>query len=73
MLGSLPARVRELYGLSYGPRQQRAFRATVRVMRGVRPITPRVIRDGYNTSSFRLVARTERQRLREGRHTPQVA
>jgi uncharacterized protein (DUF2236 family) len=72
MLGSLPARVRELYRISYGPRQQRAFRATVRAMRGVRPITPRMIREGYNTSSFRLVARTERHRLREGRRTPQV-
>jgi hypothetical protein len=32
-----------------------------------------VIREGYNTSSFRLVARTERRRLREGQRTPQVA
>jgi uncharacterized protein (DUF2236 family) len=73
MLGSLPSRVREIYGLPFTPRQQRAFRATVRAMRGVRPITPRVIREGYNTSSFRLVARTERRRLREGQRTPQVA
>jgi uncharacterized protein (DUF2236 family) len=73
MLGSLPPRVRELYGLSFGPRRQRAFRATVRAMRGVRPVTPRMIREGYNTGSFRLVARTERKRLREGRRTPQVA
>jgi len=73
MLGSLSPRVREIYGLPYTPRQRRAFRATVRAMRGVRPITPRVIREGYNTSSFRLVARTERRRLREGRGTAQVA
>jgi uncharacterized protein (DUF2236 family) len=73
MLGSLPARVRELYGIPYSPRQERAFRATVRAMRGVRPITPRLIREGYNTGSFRLVARTERRRLREGQRTPQVA
>jgi uncharacterized protein (DUF2236 family) len=73
MLGSLPPRVRELYGLPYTPRQRRAFRATVRAMRSVRPITPRVIREGYNTGSFRLVARTERRRLREGRRTPQAA
>jgi uncharacterized protein (DUF2236 family) len=73
MLGSLPARVRELYGIPYSPRRQRAFRATVRALRGVRPITPRVVREGYNTGSFRLVARTERKRLREGRRTPQVA
>jgi uncharacterized protein (DUF2236 family) len=73
MLGSLPPRVRELYGISYSPRQERAFRATVRALCGVRPITPRVIREGYNTSSFRLVARTERHRLRSGKRTPQVA
>ena len=73
MLGSLPPRVRELYGLGYSLRRQRAFRATVRAMRAARPITPRLIREGYNTSSFRLVARTERRRLREGRSTPQVS
>jgi uncharacterized protein (DUF2236 family) len=73
MLGSLPARVRELYEISYTPRQERAFRATVRALRGVRPLTPRMLREGYNTGSFRLVARTERRRLREGRGTPQVA
>jgi uncharacterized protein (DUF2236 family) len=73
MLGSLPARVRELYGIPYSPRQRRAFRATVAALRGVRPITPRAIREGYNTGSFRLVARTERRRLRRGERTPQAA
>jgi uncharacterized protein (DUF2236 family) len=73
MLGSLPARVRELYGLSCSARQERAFRAAVRALRGVRPVTPRVIREGYNTGSFRLVARTERRRLRRGERTPQAA
>jgi uncharacterized protein (DUF2236 family) len=73
MLGSLPARVRELYAIPYSSRQQRAFRAVVRGMRGVRPITPRVVREGYNTGSFRLVARTERRRLEQGDHTPQAS
>jgi uncharacterized protein (DUF2236 family) len=73
ILGSLPRRVRELYGIGYSPAQRRAFRAVVRGLRGVRPLTPRAIREGYNTGSFRLVARTERKRLREGRKTPQVA
>jgi uncharacterized protein (DUF2236 family) len=72
MLGSLPPRVRELYGLGYSPRQERAFRMTVRALRGVRPVTPRAIRQGYNTGSFRLVARTERRRLQRGDRTPQV-
>jgi uncharacterized protein (DUF2236 family) len=73
MLGSLPPRVRKLYGIGYGPHQERAFRAVVRALRGVRPLTPRVIRRGYNTGSFRLVARTERRRLERGERTPQVA
>jgi uncharacterized protein (DUF2236 family) len=73
MLGSLPARVRELYGIGYGPRQRAAFRAVVRALRAARPVTPRTIREGYNTGHFRMVARTERQRLRRGHRTPQVA
>jgi uncharacterized protein (DUF2236 family) len=73
MLGSLPPRVREFYGIGYRPHQERAFRAVVRALRGVRPLTPRVIRRGYNTGSFRLVARTERRRLERGERTPQVA
>jgi uncharacterized protein (DUF2236 family) len=73
MLGSVPARVRELYGISYSRRQQRAFRAVVRGLRGTRPFTPRRIREGYNTAHFRMVARTERERLRRGERTPQVA
>ena len=73
MLGSLPARVRELYGVDYSRRQQRAFRAVVRGLRGARPLTPRSIREGYNTGHFRMVARTERRRLRRGERTPQVA
>jgi uncharacterized protein (DUF2236 family) len=73
MLGSLPARVRELYGISYSRRQQLAFRSVVRALRGARPLTPRTIREGYNTGHFRMVARTERRRLRRGDRTPQVA
>jgi uncharacterized protein (DUF2236 family) len=73
MLGSLPARVRELYGISYSRRQQLAFKAVVRGLRGARPLTPRSIREGYNTGHFRMVARTERRRLRRGDRTPQVA
>jgi uncharacterized protein (DUF2236 family) len=73
LLGSVPARVRELYGISYSRRQQRAFRAVVRGLRGARPLTPRSIREGYNTAHFRMVARTERRRLQRGERTPQVA
>jgi hypothetical protein len=42
-------------------------------LRGARPLTPRAVREGYNTGHFRMVARTERRRLRRGERTPQVA
>ena len=73
MLGALPERVRELYGIPYSRRQQRAFRAVVRGLRAARPVTPRAIREGYNTGHFRMVARTERRRLAKGEQTPQAA
>ena len=73
MLGSTPARVREIYGIRMSAAQAAAFRATVAALRGMRPLTPGVIRRGYNTGSFRLVARTERRRLERGERTPQVA
>jgi uncharacterized protein (DUF2236 family) len=73
MLGSIPPRVREIYGLDWNGAKAAAFRATVAAMRAARPLTPGVIRRGANTGSFRLVARTERRRLQRGHRTPQVA
>jgi uncharacterized protein (DUF2236 family) len=73
MLGALPERVRELYAIPYSRRQQLAFRAVVRGLRGARPITPRSVREGYNTGHFRMVARTERRRLAKGEQTPQAS
>jgi uncharacterized protein (DUF2236 family) len=72
VLGSLPPRVRELYELDWGPHQAIAFRAAVSAVRAARPITPASIRRGYNTSHFRMVARTERARLERGEATPQI-
>ena len=72
MLGSLPRRVRELYGLSFARRQQLAFAAAVRGVRGARRLTPASLARGYNTRSFDGVARTERRRIERGVPTPQV-
>ena len=72
MLGSLPPVVREHYGLTWGQAQEIAFRAAVASVRAGRPVTPRRIRRGENTESFRLVARTERRRLERGEQTPQA-
>lgn len=73
MLGSLPARVRELYGLDYSHAQRRAFAATVAALRGSRHMAPRVLRQGMNTRHYDLVAATERRRIERGRSTPSFA
>jgi len=72
MLGSLPRRVRELYGLSFDSRQRVAFNAAVRAVRAGRRLTPGGLALGWNTRSFELVARTERWRVEHGKPTPQV-
>jgi len=72
MLGSLPRRVRELYGLEYSGRQRLAFDAAARAIRAARRITPGPLARGWNTRSFDGVARTERWRIEHGRPTPQV-
>jgi uncharacterized protein (DUF2236 family) len=72
MLGSLPPRVRELYGLRFDRAQRTAFAAVTRAIRAARGLTPGPLARGYNTRSFELVARTERERLDRGRWTPQV-
>ena len=73
MLGSLPLRVRELYGLSWSGSQELAFRATVQGLRRSRPLVPRRVRQGANAEAYDLVARTERRRIQRGLATPQVA
>jgi uncharacterized protein (DUF2236 family) len=72
MLGSLPERVRELYGLRYTPAHATAFEAAVRFVRASLRVTPPAIRRGRNTRSFRMVERTERWRIEHGKPTPQV-
>jgi len=72
MLGSMPPRVRELYGLRYTARQQAAFTATVRAVRAARRVMPTPLARGWNTRSFEGVAKTERRRIEKGLPTPQV-
>jgi uncharacterized protein (DUF2236 family) len=73
MLGSLPPRVRELYGLHYGPAQRVAFRAAVAALRATRPLTPDRIKRGRNAREYDLVARTEAERIERGDATPRAA
>lgn len=72
MLGSLPPRVRRLYGLTWSPAQARAFPLAVRALRGLRAVAPRAVTHGSNVRSFKLVADTERDRIANGKPTPQL-
>jgi uncharacterized protein (DUF2236 family) len=73
MLGSLPPRVRELYGLDFSRAQRLAFQATVGALRAARPVTPDRVRRGRNADQYDLVARTEQRRIERGEPTPQAA
>lgn len=74
LTGTLGPRVRKMFGLRWTPLHAAAFRSVVTAMRGARPVTPKRVRRGANTSSFELVARTERELVAAGRATlPSVA
>jgi len=68
--GSLPPRVRELYGLGWTPADAAALRAVVAGVRGARPLTPRAVRRGSCAAQFDDVAAAERRRLRNGWKPP---
>jgi uncharacterized protein (DUF2236 family) len=72
MLGSLPPRVRELYGLSWSPARARAFALAVAALRTARAIAPPAVRQGSSATSYALVAATERRRIQRGAPTPQL-
>lgn len=67
LLGSLPPRVRELYGLPWDVGREIAFRATTGAIRASRPLSPRSLARGRNGGRFDRVARTEAQRIEAGR------
>jgi uncharacterized protein (DUF2236 family) len=69
LAGTLPPRVRRMYGVPWSPVHEAAFRSVVRAMRAARPVTPKRLRRGGNTASFELVARTEKQLVATGRAT----
>jgi uncharacterized protein (DUF2236 family) len=72
MLGSMPRRVRELYGLPYSSRERAAFNVAVHAVRAARRLTPGPLARGWNTNAFDRVARTERWRIEHGKPTPQM-
>jgi uncharacterized protein (DUF2236 family) len=73
MLYSLPERVRTLYGLRLDPAAKHAAQLTIALHRRLRPLIPAHVATGSCVGSFKMVARTERQRIELGRHTPNLA
>ena len=69
LTGTLPPRVRKMFGLRWTPLHEATFRAIVAAARGARPVTPKRVRRGGNISSFDLVARTERALVASGQAT----
>jgi len=68
--GSLPARVRELYGLEWRGADALAFRSAVSAHRATRPLTPARVLRGRNTGHFEAVAAAERRITAAGRAAP---
>jgi uncharacterized protein (DUF2236 family) len=69
MLGSLPPRVRRIYGLRWTPAHAAAFKVAVRALRTARRAMPEPVLRGRNAVFFDGVARTEAQRIARGRPT----
>lgn len=67
LIGTLPERVRNLYGLPWDLRRELAFRAVTAAVRGSRPLTPRVLARGPNASRYSRTARIEAERIEAGR------
>jgi uncharacterized protein (DUF2236 family) len=63
VLGLVPSRVRDLYGLGWGPAQEAAFRAMAASSRASARVTPARLRRGSCAREYDVVARTEARRL----------
>jgi uncharacterized protein (DUF2236 family) len=68
--GTLPPRVREIFGIPWSRAHETAFRAMTAGHRGARHFFPRKMRRGRNDVFFDVVSKTERQR--GGTPTPQL-
>jgi uncharacterized protein (DUF2236 family) len=72
MLGSLPPRVRELYGLPYTAAQAAACNAALVAARLSRPLLPGRLKRGSCVPELEGVAAVERRRIERGEPTPQI-
>ncbi len=67
MLGTVPAPIRRLYGLTWTPAHELAFRTLAAALRSGRGAVPGAVRRGGNTPLFDLIARTEAEEVRRGK------
>jgi uncharacterized protein (DUF2236 family) len=68
--GTLPPRVREIFAIPWGRREEAAFRALTAAHRRTHALLPRAVRRGRNDRFFDVVATGER--LRGGTPTPEL-
>jgi uncharacterized protein (DUF2236 family) len=68
--GTLPPRVREIFGVRWSGAHERAFRTMTAAHRRGRPLFPRQMRRGRNDVFFDVVTKAER--LRGGTVTPEL-
>jgi uncharacterized protein (DUF2236 family) len=68
--GTLPPRVRQIFGIPWSSAHETAFRAMTAAHRRARRFFPRRVRRGRNDVFFDVVSRTERER--GGTRTPQL-
>jgi uncharacterized protein (DUF2236 family) len=63
VVGTLPPRVRKLYGIAWSPAHDAAFIALKRGTRLSRPLLPRVVRRGSSVRDYEIVAQAEKHQL----------
>ncbi len=68
--GTLPPRVREIFGIGWTRSHERAFRSVTAAHRRARHLFPRQVRRGRNDAFFDVVTQAERRR--GGTPTPQL-
>ncbi|HET9677409.1 MAG TPA: oxygenase MpaB family protein [Solirubrobacterales bacterium] len=68
--GTLPPRVREIFGIRWTPAHETAFRSVTAAHRRARPAMPRAMRRGRNDYFFNVVTAAEKRR--GGTPTPQL-
>jgi uncharacterized protein (DUF2236 family) len=69
--GTLPERVRKIFGIRWSPAHEAAFRSISLAHRRARPAMPRQLRRGRNDRFFEVVATSERRR--GGTPTPRIS